>query len=311
MIRVMHLLYSFHMGGLENVVVQLINRLPHDGYRHCLVSLTGMGAFVDRIERTDVDLVSLNKGPGHAVALYPQIIRLLRRFRPDVLHSCNLAALEAVPLGWFAGVPRRIHAEHGWDANDPHGKNRRYQRLRQLYRPFVSHYVSVSGGLDAYLDQRIGVPAHRRSLVPNGLDTDRFHPRADHAEALTGCPFAPGEHWLMGTVGRLQTVKNQPLLARAFVRLLQRHPQARERARLVIVGEGPLRAEVERILVEAGCRTCAWRARCPGRHPGGPARARLLRPAFPDRGHVLHPAGGHGQRSALRGHCGRRHAGSA
>ena len=47
-IRLMHFVYSFHMGGLENVVIQLINRLPADQYQHCLVSLTDMGDFVDR-----------------------------------------------------------------------------------------------------------------------------------------------------------------------------------------------------------------------------------------------------------------------
>ena len=273
MIRVMHFLYSFHMGGLENVVVQLINRLPRDDYRHCLVALTGLGAFVERIERPDVELIALDKGPGHAVALYPRIMRLLRRFRPHVLHSCNLAALEAVPLAWLAGVPRRVHAEHGWDASDPRGENPRYQRLRRLYRPFVSHYVSVSADLDAYLGQRIQVPERRRCLIPNGLDTELFRPAGRGEAALAGCPFTAGRHWLLGTVGRLQTVKNQPLLAHAFVRLLQRHPAAREYARLVIVGEGPLRAEVERILLAAGVRELAW---LPGARADIPAVLRAL-----------------------------------
>jgi glycosyltransferase involved in cell wall biosynthesis len=61
-------------------------------------------------------------------------------------------------------------------------------------------------------------------------------------------------------VGRLQTVKNQALLARAFVRLIQEHPQAAERMRLVIVGEGPLRAAVQDTLAQAGLQHLAWLA---------------------------------------------------
>jgi glycosyltransferase involved in cell wall biosynthesis len=64
----------------------------------------------------------------------------------------------------------------------------------------------------------------------------------------------------VGTVGRLQTVKNQPLLARAFVRLLQQHPEAAGRVRLVVVGEGPLRAEIEATLAQAGVQQLAWLA---------------------------------------------------
>jgi len=256
-IRIVHVVYSFSVGGLENIIVQLINRLPAERFEHVLLSLTTIGDFARRIEHEDVQLIALGKNPGHAVPLYPKIWRLFRRLRPDVVHSCNLAALEVLPLAWAAGVPRRVHAEHGWDAHDPQGLSRKYQRLRQLYRPFVSHYVSVSKDLDDYLAEAIGVPKQRRSLVANGVDTDVFTP-AKMGIAPPGCPFDPEQHWLVGTVGRLQTVKNQPFLAEAFVRLLALHPEAAIRARLVLVGDGPLRAEVERILADGGASHLAW-----------------------------------------------------
>ena len=256
-IRIVHVVYSFSVGGLENIIVQLINRLPVDRFEHVLLSLTTIGDFAQRIERTDVQLIALGKGPGHAVPLYPKIWRLFRQLKPDVVHTCNLAALEVLPLAWAAGVPWRVHAEHGWDAHDPQGRNPKYQRLRRLYRPFVSHYVSVSKDLDNYLAKAIGVPAQRRSLVANGVDTEVFKP-SDYAVAPEGCPFDPEQHWLVGTVGRLQTVKNQPFLAEAFVRLLTQHPEAAACARLVLVGDGPLRPEVERILTEAGVSHLAW-----------------------------------------------------
>lgn len=256
-VRVMHVVHSFGVGGLENVIVQLINRLPPAHFEHVVLALTTVSEFRQRVARSDVRFIALHKPPGHAVPLYPQLYRLLRELRPHVLHTCNLAALEVVPLAWLARVPLRVHAEHGWDAHDPQGRNPRYQRLRRLYRPFVSHYVSVSRDLDDYLGQAIGVPARRRSLIANGVDTDTFTP-AQGVRAVPGCPFEPGRHWLVGTVGRLQTVKNQPLLARAFVRALQDNPVMRDAARLVIVGEGPLRAEVGRVLAEAGMGDLAW-----------------------------------------------------
>lgn len=257
LIRVVHVVYSFSVGGLENIIVQLINRLPVDRFEHVLLSLTTFGDFAQRIVQPGVKLIALNKAPGHAVPLYPKIWRLFRQLKPDVVHTCNLAALEAVPIAWAAGVPWRVHAEHGWDSQDPQGHNLKYQRLRRLYQPFVSHYVSVSQDLDNYLAKSIGVPAQRRSLIANGVDTGVFAPTA-YPQAPEGCPFLPGQHWLLGTVGRLQTVKNQPFLAQAFVRLLAMHPQAAARARLVIVGDGPLRHEVESILANAGVQHLAW-----------------------------------------------------
>lgn len=254
------MVYGFSVGGLENVIVQLINRLPADGFEHVVLSLTTISDFKNRITRPDVRFVELNKPPGHAVPLYPRIYRLLRELRPDVVHTCNLAALEIMPLAWAARVPVRVHAEHGWDAHDPQGHNPRYQRLRKIYKPFVSHYVAVSRELDDYLARAIGIPAHRRSLIANGVDTDAFSPAMPPAPAVPGCPFEPGQQWLLGTVGRLQTVKNQPLLARAFVRLLREHPQAAQHLRLVVVGEGPLRAQVEATLAAGGATHLAWLA---------------------------------------------------
>lgn len=256
--RVLHVVYSFAVGGLENVIVQLINRLPADQFEHVVLSLTTISDFKNRITQPGVRFIELHKQPGHAVPLYPRIYKLLRELKPDVVHTCNLAALEITPLAWLARVPLRVHAEHGWDAHDPQGQNPRYQRLRKLYKPLVSHYVSVSKDLDDYLAVAIGVPASRRSLIANGVDTDTFVPRTGSGAPVHGCPFVPGQHWLVGTVGRLQTVKNQPLLARAFVRLLREHPEMADRARLVIVGEGPLRAEIESTLAAAGLQGHSW-----------------------------------------------------
>ena len=256
--HIVHVVYSFSIGGLENVIVQLINRLPADEFRHTVLSLTTISDFKNRITQPDVQFIELNKPPGHAIPLYPRIFKLLRQLKPDVVHTCNLAALEIVPIAWIAGVPKRIHAEHGWDAHDPNGSNPRYRKLRKLYKPFVSHYVAVSKDLDQYLEHAIGVPRNRRSLIANGVDTDFFAPANNTPMPVTGCPFTPRQHWIAGTVGRLQTVKNQPFLARAFVKLLKNHPEVASRMRLVIVGDGPLRNEVEETLRLGNALQYTW-----------------------------------------------------
>jgi sugar transferase (PEP-CTERM/EpsH1 system associated) len=270
-LRVLHVVYRFDIGGLENVIVQLINRLPADRFEHVVLSLTTVSDFRQRVEREGVRFIALDKPPGHTFMQYPALWRLLREIRPDVLHTCNLAPLEVVPLAWLARVPWRIHVEHGWDAHDPHGKNPKYRWLRRLYAPFVSRFVSVSADLDRYLGQAVGVPADKRLLIGNGVDTAAFRP--DAPTAPEGCPFVPGEHWVVGTVGRMMTVKNQPLLAKAFVQWLRAQPEARPRARLLMAGEGPLREEVERVLDAAGLRHLAW---LPGARSDIPEILRLL-----------------------------------
>jgi sugar transferase (PEP-CTERM/EpsH1 system associated) len=216
---VAHVVFRFDVGGLENGVVNLINHMPSAAYRHVVIALTEMTDFRQRIERDDVQFFALGKAPGHTLWLYPQLLRLFRKLRPAIVHSRNLAALEVAVPAWAAGVPVRIHGEHGRDVGDLDGSSRKYQWLRRCYRPFVTHYIALSRDLEQYLTSAVGMPASRVTQIYNGVDCRRFHPVATR-HPIAGCPFVDPD-WLLGTVGRMQAVKNQTALAEAFIRVLQ------------------------------------------------------------------------------------------
>lgn len=256
---VVHVVYRFDTGGLENGIVNLINHMPASSYRHVVVALTEVTDFSKRITRSDVEFISLHKQPGHGVWLYPKLYRLFKQMRPAIVHTRNLAALEAQVPAWAAGVPVRLHGEHGRDVSDLHGENRTLQRLRRVYRPFVHHYFALSRDLASYLKDKVHVPADRITQVYNGVDVGRFCPPPDGVRtAIAGCPFNAPDHWLIGTVGRMQTVKDQTNLARAFVLALQQQPALRERLRLVLIGGGALREQCTTILRDAGLLDLAW-----------------------------------------------------
>ena len=255
---VVHVVYCFDVGGLENGVVNLINHMPATAWRHVVVAMTEVTDFKQRITRDDVEFIALHKPPGHGIWLYPRLYRLFRQLRPTIVHTRNLAALEAVVPAWAAGVPVRVHSEHGRDVDDIDGSSRRHQWMRRLYRPFVSHYIGLSEDLTRYLRDKIGVPNARLAQIYNGVDTARFQMPASARAPITGSPFNDPSLWLVGTVGRMQTVKDQPMLARAFVLALQARPELRDRLRLVMVGDGPLRAQVQALIDEAGLTELCW-----------------------------------------------------
>ncbi len=256
---VLHLVYRFDTGGIENGVVNLINHMSASAYRHAVVALTEVApGFASRIQRGDVTFVSLHKPPGHGVKLYPRLAALFRELRPAVVHTRNLAALECqVPALW-AGVPVRIHGEHGRDVDDLDGTRVRYQWMRRAYRPFVQHYVALSRDLAGYLEHRVGVPQKRIAQIYNGVDIERFRRHVDRRAPIAGCPFADPALFLVGTVGRMQTVKAQTALVRAFIRALELHPALRDRLRLVMVGDGPLRAQAQTLLDATDLGHLAW-----------------------------------------------------
>ena len=257
---VLHIVHRFDTGGLENGIVNLINHMPVSAYRHAVLALTEVApAFCQRIQRGDVGFDALHKGPGHAVWLYPQLFRKIRALRPAIVHTRNLAALECQVPAWAAGVPVRVHGEHGRDVADPDGSNPRHRLARRLYRPFVQHQLALSRDLANYLRGPIGVPDLALTQVYNGVDSQRFHPAPGGRRAvIAGCPFTDPTLWLVGTVGRMQVIKDPTLLARAFVRALELQPLLRARLRLVMVGDGPLRADCQHILSAAGAAHLAW-----------------------------------------------------
>jgi len=254
-----HVVYGFSVGGLENGLVNLVNRMPRQRWRHVIISLTQVSSrFAERVERDDVRFIELGKRPGHLVRDYPRLHRLFRELRPAVVHTRNLAALEALVPAWSAGVPVRIHGEHGWNSQDPEGRRLRYQYVRRLYRPLVHRYVALSRHLQDYLQQRIGVSGERISQMYNGVDTERFRP-VDERRPIPGCPFGLAGEWLVGWVGRMDAIKDLRGLVEGFARARQLSPAAGQ-MRLVLVGDGPERQAIERLIDAHGLRGRVWLA---------------------------------------------------
>jgi sugar transferase (PEP-CTERM/EpsH1 system associated) len=245
---VLHLVYSLGVGGLETLLVDCVNRMP--AYRHAVVCLTRYTSFAERIGRADVELHALGKPPGLGLGTHVHFWRLMRRLRPAVLHTYNLSALEYAFTATTAGVPVRIHAEHGREASDPHGLNPKHNFLRRCLVPFVDRFIPVSEDLDRWLDEVVRVPRARIQFIRNGVDTDKFAPGG---AAAADSPWAPDDV-VVGTVARIQDVKNHAMLVDAFARLHPRFP----RLKLTIVGDGDLLPALREQVAGLGLQDAVW-----------------------------------------------------
>lgn len=248
-----HVLYRFAVGGLENGVVNLINRLPAERYRHAIVCVTEHDpAFAQRLQRPDVAIYELRKRPGQDPAVWWRLFKLLRRLKPALVHTRNLSALEGQVAAFCAGVPARVHSEHGYDVSDPDGSRRGYQRLRRGLSLFAQRIIPLSRDLERYLAERVGIPARKLTQLYNGVDDQRFRPGGPRADRAALLPALAPDAFVLGTVGRMQAIKDPANLVRAFAALHGLRPGFRGRLGLVLVGEGPERGECERLVTEAG-----------------------------------------------------------
>jgi sugar transferase (PEP-CTERM/EpsH1 system associated) len=252
-----HVIYRLDIGGMENGLVNLINRLPADRYRHAVVSLTDSTDFAGRISRDDVPIIHLGKKPGQDLGLPLRLFRTFRRLRPSIVHTRNLATVEAVVSAAAAMVPYRVHGEHGRDVQDPEGTIRRYRLLRRSLSPLVHRFIALSRDLERYLLGTVGVRASKVVRITNGVDLEKFRPApGGRAPLPEGAPFDASGRIVIGSITRMHEVKDPITLAKAFVRLVQRGFASR--ACLVLVGDGPLLEEVRRVLREADAHRHAW-----------------------------------------------------
>jgi sugar transferase (PEP-CTERM/EpsH1 system associated) len=253
---VAHIIHRFAVGGLENGLVNLINGTAIDRYRHAVICLTDNTDFRNRIRQPDVPVIALHKRTGKDFRTHLRLWRILRVLRPAIVHTRNLPALEYLSVAALARVRGRLHGEHGRDMYDLDGSRRKYILLRKLLDPFVSHYTAVSEELSKWLGRVVG--QHKVTHVCNGVDTQRFHPRKRQRLPLGSNGFARPGTIIIGTVGRMQIVKDPLNLVRAFIRLLQDDPGARECLRLVMIGDGPLRGDAQKLLCETSAEAFAW-----------------------------------------------------
>ena len=255
-----HIMYRFAVGGLENGVVNLINRIPEDSYRHVIISLTDSTDFKQRLKRKDVEIYCLNKKPGHDIGLYFRLWKLLRKLKPAITHTRNLAALEMVVISMLAGVKRRVHSEHGWGMSDLNGTNQKYRMLRKYMSMLVHRYIGLSKHIINYLHQDAGIAKSKLTQIYNGVDADRFN--LEKQQSLNADTFPEGfiqqDTILIGTVGRMEPVKDQLTLVDAFIQLVKQNTQYQERLRLVLIGDGELRPQAQSRLDQADLSEQAW-----------------------------------------------------
>ena len=243
---VVHVVNSLAVGGLENGVVNLVNTTAAR-FRHVIVCMTTDGPLHGRL-RPEVEVVVLGKRPGQDPWALLRLVRLLRHLRPLIVHSRNWPAVDAIPAARVARVPLVVHGEHGREVADPEGRDLRRNRIRRALAPLVHHFVTVSADLRRWLIEDVRVPAAKVTAIHNGVDLSRFG-RAGKLESRMRLSL-PADASIVGTVGRLDPVKDQAGLIRAFAQVRAQHPAAL----LVVAGDGPCRAELERVAAGLGQR---------------------------------------------------------
>lgn len=247
--RILHVIHGLVHGGMERVLVDLIERSDAERFESHVLALEMLGPLAE--ELAPYAPVHRSVPLSRWTMLWPdRLARQIRAIAPDVVHTHGRVWYKASLAARLAGVRRIVHTDHGRGNPDP-WVQRRLDRSAAARTDVV---VAVSQALAAHLRRRV-VGAHPRiDVITNGVDTERYRPRAD--DGIVRARFAiPADAPVIGTVGRFDPIKAYDMMVEAFARLLAAWPAgAGPRPVLMFVGDGSERALIEATADRLGVR---------------------------------------------------------
>ena len=237
----MQLVLSLSPGGTERLVIEICRHLT-GAIQSSVCCLDQPGEWAAELAALDIPVDSLSRQAGFRPALALELARVLKDRRIDVVHCHHYSPYV---YGLLATVihprVRLVFTEHGRLSDAAPS------RKRKIVNPVLARWPARLYAVSADLKRHMvaeGFPAQRLDVIYNGIAAGERPKRAQRESARLALGV-PQDAYVVGTVGRLDPVKNLSSLLRAHGALVRDHPDAR----LVIVGDGP---EFGALQAEAG-----------------------------------------------------------
>jgi glycosyltransferase involved in cell wall biosynthesis len=241
--RILFLSTSMGMGGADSQLLAAAQELRARGHDVLIVSLTPLGPMGLRARSLGIITESLEmpRGIPDPRGLV-RLIRLVRGWRPDVLHSHMVHAnLMARALRLVTPVPVLVSTIHNIYEGGP-----LWMAAYRLTNGLVDHMTIISeAAADRFVRERI-VPRKLLRVVSNGVDPEPYRQVPSGARDGLRQALGLGQQFVWLAVGRFEVAKDYPNMLRAFATVRERHAEAV----LLLVGRGSLQAETEALARE-------------------------------------------------------------
>ena len=235
LLRVLHVINRLDTGGTEYGVLKVMDGLGSELFEHRLCATRGFDPELARSRGLDGQLLAVGRPGANLQFLLFRLMRVMRAWRPHIVHSRNWGAIEAIPAARLAGVPVAIHSEHGYELDMLPGMPRRRRLLRRVAYSMADAVFTVSRDLRSYHARQAGVPEERIRVIYNGVDTRRYSPRPELRADLRRQFDLPAGAFVIGSVGRLVPLKDHTTLFKAAEALASRGIDVH----VLLAGSGP------------------------------------------------------------------------
>lgn len=246
-IRVVYFLNSVIRGGAEEHLLSLLTHLDGTQFEPTVVCPSALISLMKTdFKRIGVEFCEMNIRSWTSIKDIAKFIKLLRKKRPDIVHShLFFAGMFANPIAKFAGVPVTIETAHVREVWRK-GPIKTCYLIDRFFSLFTDKIIAVSNAVANYLITVKGLNSQKIQVIYNGKDLRKFNPDVNPNALQMKRKFSLNKATgIIGVIGRLNFQKGHSYFLEAVPHVLAKTPGVK----FLIVGDGELRKELE-ILAE-------------------------------------------------------------
>jgi sugar transferase (PEP-CTERM/EpsH1 system associated) len=214
-LRVLHVVNRLDLGGTESGILKVISGLGTEEFVHAICTARGHRLEIAKEWGLEGKLYDAGTSGSNFQFLVSRFARIMARFKPDIVHSRNWGAIEAVFAGRLARVPVVIHSEHGYELEMLRGEPLRRRLFRRAAYAAADAVFTVTADLREYHARQAWMDASRIRVLANGVDTKRFENGETNVHGARANLGLPPKVVMIGSVGRLVAIKGHLTLLQA------------------------------------------------------------------------------------------------
>lgn len=234
--KIVQVIPCFTLGGAETMCENLIYALSKNGHCVSVISLYPEHTpITKRLESNGFQITYLDKKLGLDISMISKIAKVLKKEKPDVVHTHLDCIKYAVPAARIAGVKNCVHTVHNMADKEAAGLAMRINRV--FYKSGWSVPVALSNAIQKTIAEYYTLEKASIPIIYNGIDISKCAPKPGYAlhDPIT-----------ITHIGRFSEQKNHIGLIDAFFQLHERYPNTM----LQLVGDGDLRPNIEKYVGE-------------------------------------------------------------
>ena len=244
-IKILHVTFNMGIGGTEQVIRQIIENSDQDRFTHEILCIDGqIGPIGQALKEKSIHIECTQRKAGADLKLVFFIRNLIKQNKVDVLHCHQYTPYFYGVLAAVGLATKVIFTEHGRFFPDRHHPKRRL--INPLLALATDHIIAISKSTADALAEYEYIPRNKIKVIYNGIGEIESK-SLDRRALLTELDLEENSRYI-GTISRLEPIKNQAMMINAFHKAKQMFPDLK----LVLIGDGAKMQDLKKLTISLG-----------------------------------------------------------